>query len=67
MTKGGFIYFMTNKNKTVLYVGVTSKLRQRVWEHQNHILPHSFTSRYNAEFLIYYECFDSIEAAIERE
>ena len=67
MKKGGFVYFMTNKSKTVLYVGVTSNLKNRVWEHQNHIIPRSFTAQYNVEFLIYYEWFDSIVTAIERE
>ncbi len=67
MQKGGFIYIMTNKRKTVLYTGVTSNLKTRVWEHANHELQNSFTDKYNVEYLVYYEWFDSIEKAIERE
>ena|SRR5690625_4490899 len=65
--KGGFIYLMTNKNRTVLYTGVTSNLKQRIWQHENHLFPSSFTDKYNAEYLIYYEWFDQIQSAINRE
>jgi putative endonuclease len=57
MIYGGCIYFMTNKNKTTLYLGVTSNLIQRVQEHKNHIYPDSFTAKYNLEYSIYYEIF----------
>ena len=67
MKKGGFVYLLTNKRKTVLYTGVTSNLRNRVWEHAHHIIQGSFTSRYNVVFLIYYEWYDNIETAIQRE
>lgn len=67
MNKGGFVYIMTNKNKTVLYLGVTSNLKSRVWEHEHHEIKNSFSDRYNLEFLLYYEWFDDIVTAIERE
>ena len=67
MQKGGFVYIITNKNKTVLYVGVTSNLKSRIWEHEHHEFDKSFTNKYNLEFLIYYEWYDNIERAIERE
>ena len=67
MSNGGFVYVLTNKHKTVLYIGVTSNLRTRLWEHKEHIVKNSFTSRYNVEFLIYYEWYSSINSAIERE
>lgn len=67
MQKGGFIYILTNKHKTVLYIGVTSHLRSRVWEHANHEIKNSFTDKYNIEYLVYYEWYDTIERAIERE
>ena len=67
MNKGGYIYIMTNKNKTTLYIGVTGDLQQRVWEHRTHYNKDSFTDKYNLEYCIYYECFPAIGQAIERE
>jgi len=67
MQKGGYIYIMTNKNKTTLYIGVTSNLQRRVWEHYTHYNKGSFTEKYNLENCVYYECFQDIEQAIERE
>ena len=58
---------MTNKNKTVLYTGITNDLIRRVYEHKNHLDKGSFTARYNVEFLVYYEITSNVEAAIERE
>ena len=58
---------MTNKNKNVLYVGVTSNLKNRVYEHQSHHYLGSFTAKYNVEFIIYYEYFETIKSAIECE
>jgi len=67
MKKGGCIYIVTNKNKTTLYVGVTSDLKKRLYEHKNHLFKNSFTARYNLEHLVYYEVFHNIEEAIARE
>lgn len=67
MNKGEFTYIMTNRNKTVLYTGVTSDLKKRVWEHEHHQFSKSFTDKYNAVYLIYYEWFDDIKSAINRE
>ncbi|MFT3704499.1 MAG: GIY-YIG nuclease family protein [Agriterribacter sp.] len=67
MAKGGYIYILTNKHKTILYIGVTSDLLNRIWQHKNHIYTNSFTDKYNVEYLIYYEFFEHIETAIERE
>ena len=66
MPKGGYVYIMTNKTRTTLYIGVTSDLEQRVYEHRS---GHGsgFTKKFNCKFLIYYEIFDHIEAAIKRE
>ena len=66
-TKGGFVYILSNKNNTALYVGVTSNLTGRIWEHKNNVFINSFTSRYNINKLVYYEWLPSIEEAIERE
>jgi len=65
--KGGFIYILTNKNNTTLYTGVTSDLTSRLMEHIDKKYPASFSSKYNLNKLVYYEVFQSIEAAIARE
>ena len=57
---------MTNKVNTVLYVGVTSNLIKRVYEHKNK-LADSFTSKYNIDKLVYFEVFEDINEAIKRE
>ena len=57
---------MANKMNTVLYAGVTSDLKKRVFEHREGILP-GFTKTYQIKKLVYYEVFDSIESAICRE
>jgi putative endonuclease len=65
--KRGYIYILTNKNNTVLYVGVTSNLTQRIQQHQSGFFKNAFTSRYNLSKLVYYEEFLSMEDAIGRE
>ena len=67
MTKIGYVYIMTNKNRTTLYIGVTNDLGRRVYEHKNHLIKYSFTDRYNLEYCIYYEEFPCIDLAIQRE
>ncbi len=61
-----FIYIVTNKNKTVLYIGVTNDLQRRVYEHEHGLIP-GFTKKYNRHYLVYYEHFQQIADAIERE
>ena len=67
MERGGAIYILTNKNNTVLYTGVTSDLRKRLYEHRNKIYASSFTTKYNVSKLVYFEVFSLIEEAIARE
>ncbi|HRE78271.1 MAG TPA: GIY-YIG nuclease family protein [Flavobacterium sp.] len=62
-----YVYILTNKNKTVLYTGVTNNLKLRLQQHQDKLNPTSFTARYNTHFLIYYEKFGWIQLAIARE
>ena len=62
-----YIYIITNKNKTVLYTGVTNNLKRRLIEHKEKINPKSFAARYNVEFLVYFEHFTWIDLAIARE
>ena len=65
--KTGFIYIITNKNNTTLYVGVTSNLVKRISEHIEKSYQNSFSARYNLNKLVYYETFQMIEDAIARE
>ncbi len=58
---------MTNKMNTVIYVGVTSDLESRVWEHKNKQYPTSFSAKYNCNKLVYYRFFSNIEEAIDEE
>lgn len=66
MSKPGIVYILTNKNNKVLYTGVTSNLPGRLFEHKNG-LGGTFTSKYKANKLIYYEVGDDIVSAIARE
>jgi len=66
MDKVGYVYILSNKINTVLYVGVTSNLTKRVWEHKNKAVP-GFTARYNVDKLVYYEISQSMLSDIERE
>lgn len=64
--KQGFVYIMSNKFEGTLYIGVTSDIVKRVYEHKNNLVD-GFTKRYNLKNLVYYEIFDDIENAIKRE
>nr|MBK9650721.1 GIY-YIG nuclease family protein [Bacteroidota bacterium] len=68
-THNYFVYIVTNKNRTVLYTGVTNDLERRLYEHEKNSksINKTFTGRYNAYFLIYWESFQYIQHAIERE
>ncbi|WP_245712041.1 GIY-YIG nuclease family protein [Flavobacterium gillisiae] len=52
-----YIYIITNINQTVVYIGVTSNLPQRIMDHKNKRDPKSFSARYNLNVLVYYEQF----------
>ena len=65
MTKQYYVYIMTNRNRT-LYIGMTSDLERRVYEHKHGLLP-GFTSKYKMYQLVYYEVGDDVRAAIARE
>jgi len=57
---------MTNQKNGTLYVGVTSDLLKRVYEHKNNLFV-GFTQKYGLKSLVYYEIFDEITTAIARE
>ena len=65
--KRGFVYIVTNKYNTTLYIGVTSNLPKRISEHIEKRYEHSFTARYNLNKLVYYEQFQMIGDAMARE
>lgn len=65
--KPGFIYIITNKNNTTLYVGITSNLPERIKEHKEKRYENSFSSRYNLSKLVYWEAFQEIGDGIGRE
>lgn len=63
---GGYVYIMTNYERTTLYVGVTSNLFNRVYEHKNGIGA-DFTKRYRLTDMVYFEFHEYIEDAIKKE
>jgi len=64
--KQGYIYILFNKRNGTLYTGVTSNLKKRIYEHKNKLVD-GFTKKYEINKLGYYEIFDNITIAIERE
>ena len=60
------IYLLASKRNGTLYVGVTSNLIQRIWQHKNHMLE-GFTKTHKITMLVYYEQHSTMEAAIARE
>ena len=66
MSKQYYVYIATNKVNTSFYIGVTSDLISRMYEHKNE-LAEGFTKRYHIKKLVYFEVTDDVAAAIERE
>ncbi|MFH1848043.1 MAG: GIY-YIG nuclease family protein [Candidatus Omnitrophota bacterium] len=64
--KRGFVYLMTNNTNGVIYTGVTSNLQKRVYQHKEKLID-GFTKDYNIHKLVYFEVFDDIQSAIQRE
>ncbi len=64
--KKSHVYFMANKNNTVIYIGVTGNLLKRVYQHKTKTYK-GFTSKYNCDKLVYFEEFMDINEAISRE
>jgi putative endonuclease len=61
-----YVYIVTNKHRSVVYSGVTNNLQRRVYEHENGLIP-GFSKKYNCHYLIWYERFQYIQHAIDRE
>jgi putative endonuclease len=61
-----YVYIMQSASRRALYIGMTNNLHKRVWQHKNHIFE-GFTDDYNAVRLVYWESFDDVRNAIDRE
>jgi len=66
LSKQYYVYFLTNWNHKVLYVGITNDLKRRIYEHQNSLVA-GFSNKYRVNKLVYYESCEAIEGAILRE
>lgn len=66
MEKQPAVYILASKRKGTLYIGVTSDLTKRVWEHKNDLVD-GFTKRYRVHRLVWYEFHESMESALKRE
>jgi putative endonuclease len=66
MTKHCYVYILASKKNGTLYIGVTSNLIKRVWEHKNKLVA-GFTKKYNITKLVYYEQYNDTQNALRRE
>ena len=66
MKNGGFVYIVANRRNGTIYIGATSNLPKRVWEHRDGVIE-GFTRKYSCKILVWFEQHDTIEAALVRE
>jgi putative endonuclease len=66
MLKQPTVYILASCRNGTLYIGVTSDLIKRVWEHRNNVLE-GFTKQYHVHCLVYFEQYDDMVTAIQRE
>ena len=66
MDKQFYVYMLASKRNGTLYIGVSSNIVQRIWQHKNKMVE-GFTKRYNVDRLVYYETHSNAESAITRE
>src|ERR1035437_3767424 len=66
MEKNPCVYILASDRNGTLYVGVTSDLAKRVWEHKNDVVP-GFTQRYKVHWLVWYRSHETMQSAIEEE
>lgn len=66
MEKKFYVYILARARNSTFYVGFTSDLVKRIWEHKDGVAD-GFTKKYNVKMLVYYEIFDDAENAIKRE
>ena len=60
------VYITTNRENKVLYIGVTSNLPRRIYEHKNKLVK-GFTEKYNVDKLVYFEQTENVQSALRRE
>ena len=66
MEKRGFVYIVASKRNGTIYLGSTCNLPQRIWQHRNFVAD-GFTKKHRCHILVWYEVYDTIEGARERE
>jgi len=66
MNKQPAVYILANKRNGTLYIGVTSDLVKRIWQHKNNLVE-GFTKRYGVHQLVWYELHENMRSAVERE
>jgi putative endonuclease len=66
MPKTPCVYILASQRNGTLYIGVTSDLIKRVWQHRNNLVE-GFTKRYGVHCLVWYEIHETLEGAIARE
>jgi putative endonuclease len=64
--KQACVYLLASRRNGTLYIGVTSDLVKRIWEHKQNLVE-GFTKKYGVHILVWYELHDSMELAIQRE
>jgi putative endonuclease len=66
MEKAGYVYIMANRKNGTIYIGVTSDLVKRVYEHRSGLIE-GFTKKHGCKLLVWFETFDDIQQARQRE
>jgi len=61
-----YVYILASRRNGTLYVGSTTNLVKRIWEHKNNVIP-GFTAKYQVHLLVYYEAHEDIMEAARRE
>ena len=64
--KAGYVYIVASRRNGTIYIGCTSDLPKRIWEHRTGAV-RGFTSRYRCRLLVWYQAFDDLDAARRRE
>ena len=61
-----YVYILTNKTNSVMYIGMTNNLARRLYEHKHELID-GFTKKYHVHKIVYYEEFQDVKLAIKRE